>query len=229
MFLLSPDVCLYSTPVRKITKGFLISWWAELFEHSWSSPVTESLSGSRGEGEITATPFQWLPVTNLLHLGVRSCNTFGPVWIICITSDHSMQACAISATLHFCWAAGPSFFFSIKWLPSVRTLTWTRNWNPSLRTSNESGFLKCKCSALSNTLGRILRVGASKHEAVQVNGQIWTSYASFGKVLWWGAVIFHCWSCRDPWHTIGASAPAPIFNCTSWHLSPCSLFKKSLN
>lgn len=113
--------------------------WAQLLQPSDREPLW-----LQREAETTATPFQWLPVTLLLHLWARSWSTSEPVWIICITPDHSMQACAIRATPHFCWAAGPSFFYSIKKY-CLQSGPWheQETGTPKLRTSNESGFLKC--------------------------------------------------------------------------------------
>lgn len=72
----SPDVCLCSTPVRKIMKHFLISLWAELCKHSWYKPLTKNLSGTRWKGKNSCSAtFQWLPVTFLLHLWTRSWKT----------------------------------------------------------------------------------------------------------------------------------------------------------
>lgn len=111
-----------------------------------------------------------------------------------------MQACAITATLLL--LDHPFSIPQKKYcLQSGLWHEW-ESWTPMLRTSDESGFLKCIFSALSKNLGKLLRVGTSEHEAVQANGQILTSYTSFGKVMWWGSVISHCWSSRDPWHTI---------------------------
>lgn len=57
-----------------------------------------------------------------------------------------------------------------------------------LRIYSELGFFKCRCSALSKNLGRILRVGTSEHEAVQSQ---WSDFNTLS-LIWKSNVVRNC-------------------------------------